>query len=132
MRTRSHWLTGAFMAAALAVVLIGSAAASQFFLGLSTTDTEWQLGGEANLDVSVDAALVGGYGKLYRTIAGDTVFIETFAFTSTDFAITAPIPSDPAHAGQQCEFRYAAFMAGGTCVGGSPIARKPIPPIDIE
>ena len=129
MRTRSLWLT----AAVLAVALIGSATASQFFLGLDTDDTQWPIGTEANLDVSVDPVLLGGYGKLYRKIGdGYVEYVKTFGFAETSFTVTGAIPNDPELAGNDCEFFYRAFTAGGTRVGSSPIARKPVPPIDLE
>ena len=133
MRTRSHWLAGGVVAALLVVALVGSVAASQFVLGLDTDDTQWPLGTEANLDVTVDPVLLGGNGKLYRRIGdGSLTFVKVFPFSTTSFAITAPIPSDPQYAGQDCEFFYRAFTSAGAPVGSSPIARKPIPPIDME
>ncbi|MEN8150574.1 MAG: hypothetical protein ABFS86_12180 [Planctomycetota bacterium] len=132
MRTRSQWLVGGVVAALLAFVLVGSAAAGLFDLGLSSDDDVWYLGGEANLDVTVDPALVGGYGTLVRKIGGDQTILGTFDFTSTCFSITAPIPSDPMYAGMNCRFRYFAFTEDGVGIGGSPIAKKPAVPLEIE
>ena len=132
MRTRSQWLaTGA--AVLLVVALLGSAVASQFFLGLDTEDTQWPIGTEANLDVTVDPVLLGGYGKLYRKIGeGEVVFVKQFAFDTTAFTTTAPIPNDPALAGLECEFFYRAFTAGGNPGGVSGKTRRPVPPIEME
>ena len=132
MRTRSQWLVGGVVAALLAFVLVGSAAAGLFDLGLESSDAVWYLGGEANLEVTVDPALVGGQGRLWRLIGGEIDFVGTFEFTSTSFAITAPIPSDPSYAGQECRFRYTAFTAGGSFIGLSPVAKKPAVPLEIE
>jgi hypothetical protein len=132
MRTRSHWLAGG-VAALLALALIGSAAASQFVLGLDTDDTQWPIGTEANLDVTVDAALLGGYGTLLRKIGDDDPeVVKTFDFSSTSFTITAPIPNDPEIAGEWCSFRFRAYTEGGVSVGVSNKKRRPIPPIDLE
>ena len=132
MRTRSHWLVGGLSAALIAIVLVGSAAASQFFLDLDSSDTEWPLGGEANLQVSVDPALVGGCGVLQRACNGDVVNLGTFCLTSTCFTITADLPKDEKYIGKLCKFRYIAYTAGGVAVDVSPVARKPIAPLEIE
>ena len=133
MRTRSHWLAGGVMAALLVGALIGSATASQFFLGLDTEDTQWPIGTNANLDVTVDPVLLGGYGKLYRKIGdGDVEFVKLFGFDSTSFTTNAPIPNNPELAGNECEFFYRAFTADGALGGRSPMVRKPIPPLEIE
>jgi hypothetical protein len=132
MRTRSHGLAGGLFAALLALALIGTAAAGQFFLDLDSSDTEWTLGGEAKLEVSVDPALVGGYGVLSRGILGDVVEVGTFQFTSPSFTITTTIPDNEEYAGKLCRFRYIAYTAGGEAVGASPVAKKPIAPLEIE
>ena len=132
MRTRSHWLVGGAVAALLAFVLIGSAAASLFVLGLDSPDPEWTLGGEANLEVTVDPALLGGHGYLVREIGGNWQFMGGFEFHSPHFMISAPIPRNPMYGGMECSFRYFAFTAGGQFAGGSPIAKKPVPPIEME
>jgi hypothetical protein len=132
MRTRSKVLLGGLFVAAAAVALISSATASGFVLDLNSPDTQWPISTDANLDVSVDPALIGGYGRLFRTIEGQTTFVKEFNFTDASFSITAPIPNDPSIAGKMCGFKYVAFEAGGTPVGTSPIEKKPVPPIDIE
>ena len=132
MRTRNAFLLGGLFFAAAAVALIGSATASEFDLGLTTPDTEWPLGSDANLQVTVDPVLIGGYGKLYRKIDGNTDFVKEFDFTSASFSMTAPIPTDPACADKMCTFWYGAFEVGGAPVGRSGKIRRPIPPIEIE
>ena len=131
MRTRSRWLAGGIVAALL-VALIGSAAASGFVLGLDSPDTSWPIGTEANLNVSVDPVFVGGHGMLFRRIGGSWNYVKCFEFDSASFTTTGPIPNDPQYAGMDCEFRYFAFAPGGAPIGGSPIAKKPVPPIEIE
>ena len=132
MHKRSQWLLSGGIAALLAFVLVGSAAASLFFLGLDSSDPEWQLGGEANLDVMVDPALVGGHGDLMRKLRGGWEYVASFEYTSPNFMIQAPIPGDPMYAGMMCSFRYFAFAPNGGFAGISPVAKKPVPPIEME
>jgi hypothetical protein len=133
MRTRSPRLAGGMLAALLVAALIGIAAADGFVLGLDTDDTEWPIGTEANLDVTVDPVLLGGYGKLFRRIGTSTpVLVKTFDFTSTEFSITGSIPNDPELAGNDCEFWYRAFTPGGELAGNSTRKLKPVPPLELE
>ena len=132
MHTCSQWLLGGAVAALLAFVLVGSAAASLFVLGLDSSDPEWQLGGEANLDVMVDPALVGGHGDLMRKLGGGWRYVRTIEFVAPHFTMQEPIPNDPMYAGMECSFRYFAFAPNGGFAGASPVTKKPAVPIDME
>ena len=125
MRTRNLWLLTGLLGVAAAVFAAGPLVASSDF-DLSTTQTGFASGGVAELDVSVDSIYLGGHADLYRTVGGNSEFVTSFLFATTDFTVEAAVPSDPGLVGEDLTYQYQAFAPDGLPVDWSKEVRRPI------